>query len=113
MLKKERHQYILNRLSENYRIYITALSQELGVADDTLRRDLIELDEQGLTAPDRKEAMVKRLMMKRAQKRIVLADSHKLNKAKDYVIALLGDVDYLVTEDVKVESIKEHWARVS
>lgn len=245
MLKEERHQYILNRLGENYRIYITALSQELGVSDDTLRRDLIELDEQGLltkvhggavaksgiphrfvdrlntgtagkqemaakvipllklgelilidggttnlevarlipagmdltvytnsfpivnvlmnhpkielvflggkvfassqvtvgvsvyqalqtirpdwlilgvcsvhpqqglTAPDREEAMVKRLMMERAQKRIVLADSHKLNKAEDYVIASLGDVDYLVTEDAKVESIREHWAKAS
>lgn len=41
MLKEERHQYILNRLNENYRVYITALSQELGVSDDTLRRDLI------------------------------------------------------------------------
>ena len=32
----------------NYRIYITALSSELGVSDDTLRRDLAELDELGL-----------------------------------------------------------------
>lgn len=245
MLKEERHQYILNRLNENYRIYITVLSQELGVSDDTLRRDLIDLDEQGLltkvhggaiaksgishlfadrlnlgivekqaiaskviplfrsgdivlidggtsnlevarqipssmeltvytnsfpivnvlinhpkleliflggkvfpssqvtvgvsvyqalqtvrpdwlvlgvcsvhpqqglTAPDREEAMVKRLMVERAKKRIVLADSHKLNKAEDYTIASLGDIDYLVTEDSKVESIMEHWPRHS
>lgn len=245
MLKEERHQYILNRLSENYRIYITALSSELGISDDTLRRDLIELDEQGLltkvhggaiaksgiphrfadrlntgiagkqeiaakviplfqsgdivmidggttnlevarlipphleltvytnsfpivnalmnhsklelfflggtvfpssqvtvgvtvyqalqmvrpdwlvlgvcsvhpqqglTAPDREEAMIKRLMIERAKKRIVLADSHKLNKAEDYIIASLGDVDYLVTEDCKIESIKQHWPKSS
>ena len=43
MLKEERHQYILNRINQNYRIYITALSSELGVSDDTLRRDLAEL----------------------------------------------------------------------
>ena len=48
MLKEERHQYILNRINQNYRIYITALSSELGVSDDTLRRDLAELDELGL-----------------------------------------------------------------
>ena len=48
MLKEERHQYILNRINQNYRIYITALSAELGVSDDTLRRDLTELDERGL-----------------------------------------------------------------
>ena len=35
MLKEERHQYILNRINQNYRIYITALSSELGVSDDT------------------------------------------------------------------------------
>ena len=29
MLKEERHQYILNRINQNYRIYITALSSEL------------------------------------------------------------------------------------
>ena len=48
MLKEERHQYILNRIDQNYRIYITSLSAELGVSDDTLRRDLTELDERGL-----------------------------------------------------------------
>ena len=48
MLKEERHQYILNRLNESSRIYITSLSSELGVSDDTLRRDLTELDERGL-----------------------------------------------------------------
>ena len=48
MLKEERHQYILNRINQNYRVYITALSTELGVSDDTLRRDLLELDEKGL-----------------------------------------------------------------
>ncbi|MGL5937186.1 MAG: DeoR/GlpR family DNA-binding transcription regulator [Phocaeicola sp.] len=48
MLKEERQSYILRRISEGFRIYITALSNELGVSDDTLRRDLAELDSQGL-----------------------------------------------------------------
>ena len=48
MLKEERQQYILNQINQNYRVYITTLSTELGVSDDTLRRDLIELDERGL-----------------------------------------------------------------
>lgn len=245
MLKEERHQYILNRIQQNYRIYITSLSTELGVSDDTLRRDLAELDEQGLltkvhggaiaksgipieftdrlntgiagkqqmaakviplfhpgdiilmdggtsnlevarqipldmeltiytnsfpiinvlmhhpkleliflggkvfpssqvtigvsvfqalqtirpnwlvlgisdvhpqqglTAPDREEAMMKRLMIERAQKRIILADSYKLNTAEAYSVASLGDIDYLVTEDFKVDYIKEHWPKHS
>lgn len=245
MLKEERHQYILNCIQQNYRIYVTSLSTELGVSDDTLRRDLAELDEQGLltkvhggaiaksgipieftdrlntgiagkqqmaakviplfhpgdiilmdggtsnlevarqipldmeltiytnsfpiinvlmhhpkleliflggkvfpssqvtigvsvfqalqtirpnwlvlgisdvhpqqglTAPDREEAMMKRLMIERAQKRIILADSYKLNTAEAYSVASLGDIDYLVTEDFKVDYIKEHWPKHS
>lgn len=243
MLKEERQQYILNRINQNYRIYITALSAELGVSDDTLRRDLTELDErglltkvhggaiaksgipieftdrlntkipakqqmaakvipmfrsgdillidggtsnlevarkiplnmeltvytnsfpivnallnhpkleliflggkvfpssqvtvgvsvfqalqtirpnwlvlgisdvhpqQGLTDPDREEAMMKRLMIERAQKRIILADGYKLNTAEAYSVASLGDIDYLVTEDSKVDYIKQHWPK--
>lgn len=57
---------------------------------------------QGLTGPDREEALIKRFMMERAQKRIVLADSHKLNTAEAYSIASLGDVVNLVTEDQKI-----------
>lgn len=241
MLKEERHQYILNRINQNYRIYITALSSELGVSDDTLRRDLVELDEkglltkvhggaiarsgipvefterlntdvavkqqlaskviplfqagdvllidggtsnlevarqlpedksftvytnsfpivdvlmnrpnlelvffggkvfpssqvtvgisvfqalqtirpdwlilgisnihpqQGLTAPDREEAIIKRCMIDRAQKRIVLVDSHKLNTAEVYSVASLNDLDYLVTEDDKIDQIRDSW----
>lgn len=48
MLKEERQQYILNRINQDYRIYLTTISKELGVSDDTVRRDLSELDERGL-----------------------------------------------------------------
>lgn len=68
---------------------------------------------QGLTGPDREEALIKRFMMERAQKRIVLADSHKLNTAEAYSIASLGDVDYLVTEDQKIDYIRQHWPKHS
>ena len=44
MLKEERQQYIVNRISKDNRIYVTELSTELGVSDDTLRRDLAELE---------------------------------------------------------------------
>ena len=68
---------------------------------------------QGLTGPDREEAMMKRLMMERAQKRIILADSHKLNTAEAYSVASLGDIDYLVTEDSKVDYIRQNWPKSS
>ena len=245
MLKEERHQYILGRISQDYRVYITTLSMELQVSDDTLRRDLMELDErglltkvhggaiaksgipigfanrvnigiaekhqmaakvipmfrpgdillidggtsnrevarqlpqdieltvytnsfpivnvllghtnidlvflggkvfpssqvtvgvsvfqalqmvrpdwlvlgicdvhpqQGLTVPDREEALIKRFMIERARKRIILADSSKLNRAEAYSVAALGDIDYLVTEDSKVEYIRQNWPKLS
>ena len=244
MLKEERHQYILTRLNENSRIYITSLSTELKVSDDTLRRDLTELDQQGLltkvyggaiaksgisfeftdrlntdmaikhnlaskvvplfnnndvllmdggtsnlevarqlnpnisltiytnsfpianelmqkpqvelifiggkifppsqvsvgvmvfqtlqtirpdwlvlgisnihpqqglTCPDREEAFVKRMMIERARKRITIADSSKLNTAEVYNVGSLGDIDYLVTEDDKIEMIKRSWVNL-
>lgn len=43
MLKEERQKYILNRINNDNRIYVTSLSLELGVSDDTIRRDLKEL----------------------------------------------------------------------
>jgi len=243
MLKEERHQYILNRISKDNRIYVTTLSNELRVSDDTLRRDLAELDTKGLltkvhggaiaksgisieftdrlntatmvkqlmaakviplfksgdvilmdggtsnlevarlipkdirltiytnsfpivnelfnhpmlelvflggtvfpssqvtvglsvyqslltitpdwvilgisdihpikglTSPDREEALIKRAMIERGVKRVILADSYKLNTARPYHVASLADIDYIVTEDDKVEYIKEHWPK--
>ena len=241
MLKEERHQYILRELEDKYRVYITTLSKDLRVSDDTLRRDLTELDAQGLltkvhggaiiksgipidfagrlqtgmeekkgmaakviplikehdvllidggtsnlevvrqlprdmkltiytnsfpvinellehpqievvfmggnlfrssrvtlgisvfqalqtlradwlflgvcsihpkyglTDPNKDECAVKRMMMERAMRIVVMADSHKLNTAENYVIGSLHDIDYLVVEDSKVEKIKDEW----
>lgn len=245
MLKEERQQYILSRIHQDNRIYATTLSKELGVSDDTLRRDLIELDkkgiltkvhggaiarsgisvnfterlhtaapvkqqmaakvipffkegdvilmdggtsnleiarqiprnialtiytnsfpvvnalfdhpklelvflggkvfnssqvtvgisvfqtlqtitpdwviigisdihpEKGLTCPDREEALIKRSMIERGVKRIILADSYKLDTARTYQVASLGDIDYIVTEDDKVDYIRENWPKYS
>ena len=239
MVKSVRHQLILNRVKVDHRIFITTLCEELGISDDTLRRDLIELDKQGLltkvhggavaksgisvefterlntgiaekqqmaakvipmfhpgdillidggtsnlelarqlpldmeltvytnsfpvvnalfnhskieliflggivypssqvtvgvsvyqalqtirvdwlilgvsnihpelglTAPDREETMVKRLMLERARKRIVLADNYKFKTAEPYCIGSLNDIDYLVIEDSRKEYMKQ------
>ena len=48
MLKEERHRYIIERINRDSRIYVTDLSEELKVSDDTLRRDLVELENLGL-----------------------------------------------------------------
>lgn len=245
ILKEERHQYILTRIHKENRIYVTSLSDELNISDDTLRRDLAELDnkglltkvhggaimksdistifterlntatvikqqmaakvipmfkerdvvlmdggtsnlevarlipknieltvytnsfpivnelfnnpkleviflggkvfgpsrvtvgipvfralqtirpdwviigisdihpEKGLTCPDREEAMIKRCMIDRGTKRIILADSYKLDTARTYHVASLGEIDYIVTEDDKVDYIKQNWPKYS
>ena len=48
MLKEERQNIILKRISCDSRIYVTALSSEFGVSDDTVRRDISELEQKGL-----------------------------------------------------------------
>ncbi|MGL5681728.1 MAG: DeoR/GlpR family DNA-binding transcription regulator [Marinifilaceae bacterium] len=48
MQKTERQQYIVNYLKNNQSINITNLSRELNISDDTLRRDIIEMDKLGL-----------------------------------------------------------------
>jgi DeoR/GlpR family transcriptional regulator of sugar metabolism len=48
MSKKKRQQYILNKLQAYGRIHLLDISQELAVSDDTIRRDLQELDANGL-----------------------------------------------------------------
>jgi len=69
--------------------------------------------EKGLTCPDREEAMIKRSMIERGIKRIILADSYKLDTARTYRVASLGDIDYIVTEDDKVDYIKQNWPKYS
>ena len=48
MLKEERQRHIIERINKDNRVYVTELSEELNVSDDTLRRDLVELDKLGL-----------------------------------------------------------------
>lgn len=48
MLNNKRKQYILDVLQRDGEVIATALSQELGVSEDTIRRDLRELAQEGL-----------------------------------------------------------------
>jgi len=47
MLKKERHAYIIHQLNLHNRILSSQLCQDIEVSEDTVRRDLSELDQQG------------------------------------------------------------------
>lgn len=48
MDKQERMEYIADCLKRDRRIHITTICEELKVSDDTLRRDLLEMERQGL-----------------------------------------------------------------
>src|SRR4051812_41000055 len=48
MLKEERLQWILVRLEQDKKVLLSTLSGELSVSEDTIRRDIRELSEQGL-----------------------------------------------------------------
>lgn len=48
MLKEERFKFILNRLNADSKVLLSQLSDELDVSIDTIRRDIKELDDQGL-----------------------------------------------------------------
>lgn len=48
MLQQERHNKILDLLSQFGRVYATELSVQVGVSEDTIRRDLKQLDEKKL-----------------------------------------------------------------
>jgi DeoR/GlpR family transcriptional regulator of sugar metabolism len=47
MLKEERQQMILERLRDDRQVTVTGLSDDLGVSEVTIRRDLREMDTQG------------------------------------------------------------------
>lgn len=63
----------------------------------------------GLTTSDREEAMIKHCMIERGKKRVVLANANKLDTARNFHVASLSEIDFIVTEDEKVEYIKQHW----
>ena len=47
MLKKERQKYILQQLNLHNKILVSSLSQDIHVSEDTIRRDLLELADEG------------------------------------------------------------------
>ncbi|HEY0667861.1 MAG TPA: DeoR/GlpR family DNA-binding transcription regulator [Sphingobacteriaceae bacterium] len=47
MLKKERHNFIIKQINLRNKVLLTELSEKLGVSEDTVRRDLTELADEG------------------------------------------------------------------
>jgi DeoR/GlpR family transcriptional regulator of sugar metabolism len=59
MLKEERHKIILREINLHNKVLTTDLSEQLVVSEDTIRRDLIELSDQGLVLKVHGGAMTK------------------------------------------------------
>lgn len=47
MLKEERQAWILNKLHTSGKVVVSPLASELNVSEDTIRRDLLDLDQKG------------------------------------------------------------------
>ncbi len=97
MLKEERHQYILNRISKDNRIYVTTLSIELEVSDDTLRRDLAELENKGLLTKVHGGAIAKSGISIEFTDRLNTATAVKQQMAAK-VIPLFNDGDVILMD---------------
>ncbi|MEJ1238112.1 DeoR/GlpR family DNA-binding transcription regulator [Chryseolinea sp. T2] len=96
MLKEERFQYILRKLSEDQKVNLTTLSKALDVSSYTVRRDLKELTDKGLLQAVRGGAVphsptphhfLDRLGYQQEQKRAIAAKAVSMVK-DDQVIVL-------------------------
>ena len=65
--------------------------------------------QKGLTTSDREEALIKRCMLMQGGKRVVLATAAKLGTARNFHVASLAEIDYIVTEDSKVDYLRREW----
>lgn len=66
---------------------------------------------EGLFCIKREEALIKRCMLMRCGKRVVMASSEKLDKARTFQIATLNDIDYIVTDDKGATHIRDTWPK--
>jgi DeoR/GlpR family transcriptional regulator of sugar metabolism len=77
MLKEERLQWILKRLQQDQKVLLCTLSNELKVSEDTVRRDIRRLSEQGLLKMVRGGAVPHAPGPRNFEDRINFASKHK------------------------------------
>lgn len=90
MLKEERLRYILSRLEQDKKVLLCTLSEELNVSEDTIRRDIRELSDQGLLKMVRGGAVPPAPGPRHFTDRILVAHKDKQVMAKK-AISLLHD----------------------
>lgn len=82
MLREERLQYILQKLKVNHQVSCSALSAELDVSDDTIRRDLNELASLGFLKKVHGGAIPHALSPRDYNERLTFAQEGKLKLAQ-------------------------------
>ncbi len=96
MLKKERHAYIMHEIDIHNKVLSSDLSLQLTVSEDTIRRDLQELDEKGILTKVHGGALSKsfhftlqnKTVFSQPEKKII---AHKArNLIKDGMLVLLS-----------------------
>ncbi|MGL4852882.1 MAG: DeoR/GlpR family DNA-binding transcription regulator, partial [Phocaeicola sp.] len=97
MTKEERKRFIVTQIRAGEKVYITSLSQELGVSDDTLRRDLIELDSEGVLMRVHGGAVARTAHSHQYTDRIHLNSTQKQRLASK-VIPLLRPHDVIILD---------------
>ena len=96
MLKKERHSHIIKQINLHNKVLSSDLAIELNVSEDTVRRDLNELDESGQIVKVHGGALSKSYHYPFQQNHIYAADAKKaiarkaINFIKDGMVVLTG-----------------------
>ena len=96
MLKKERHSHIIKQLNLHNKVLSADLAMELNVAEDTIRRDLNELDESGQMVKVHGGALSKSYHYPFQHNNIYAADAKKaiaskaIELIKDGMVVVMG-----------------------
>lgn len=96
MLKKERHSHIIKQINLHNKVLSTDLAMELNVSEDTIRRDLNELDESGQIVKVHGGALSKSYHYPFQQNSIYAGDAKKeiarkaIDLIKDGMVVLTG-----------------------
>lgn len=67
---------------------------------------------EGLFCIKREEALIKRCILECGKKRVVMASSKKLDRARTFRIAHLSDITYIVTDDEGADHIRDSWPAI-
>jgi DeoR/GlpR family transcriptional regulator of sugar metabolism len=109
MLKEERHQLILEKLNTDKKVNLVDISQLLNVSYDSIRRDIIELEDKGLLKKVHGGAIANSYLSMKASKGLGIANSeimgiakkaHKLIENHQTIIMDGGTTNFYIAEQL-------------